>query len=227
MLCVPRSWAASPWVIERMTVILSAIWAVFGRVSLKTPPRSSCLDRCPSSPRYSIGANGLGSNVSWWAMPPGRKMWITESALGTIGPSNSSGRPAPSCGRSRRASQAEAGRRPTVMNPRRLNMPRPSHAVPFINAHLRSQGNAGATPGCGPGAAGRTVGQVREIPQAGRVRSPCGGARRPSRAGGEVGRAIRLRDARAISLRGRFGKEVAMSATSRTSPDGRDCCVYC
>ena len=38
MLCVPRSWAASPWVIDRMTVILSAIWAVCGRVSLKTSP---------------------------------------------------------------------------------------------------------------------------------------------------------------------------------------------
>ena len=30
MLCVPRSCAASPCVIERMTVILSATWAVFG-----------------------------------------------------------------------------------------------------------------------------------------------------------------------------------------------------
>ena len=85
MLCVPRSWAASPWVIERMTVILSAIWAVLGRVSQNGSP-SILVGIGFSSPRYSIGANGLGSNVSWWAMPPGRKMWMTESALAAIGP---------------------------------------------------------------------------------------------------------------------------------------------
>src|SRR5438046_4892464 len=67
MLCVPRSWAASPWVNDRMTVILSAIWAVRGSVSAKTSPSSLVLTT-PSSPRYSIGAYGLGSNVSWWAM---------------------------------------------------------------------------------------------------------------------------------------------------------------
>src|SRR6476620_10650058 len=61
MLCVPRSWAASPWVIERMTVILSAICAVLGSVSLKTSP-SSFVFTTPSSPRYSNGAYGLGSN---------------------------------------------------------------------------------------------------------------------------------------------------------------------
>jgi hypothetical protein len=38
MLCVPRSWAASPWVIERTTVILSAIDAVCGMSSPKTSP---------------------------------------------------------------------------------------------------------------------------------------------------------------------------------------------
>ena len=84
MLCVPRSWAASPWVIERMTVILSAIWAVWGSVSQNDSP-SIFVAIEPSSPRYSIGANGLGSNVSWWAIPPGRKMWMTESALAVIG----------------------------------------------------------------------------------------------------------------------------------------------
>src|SRR3982751_4377274 len=75
MLWVPRSWSASPCVIERMTVILSAMSAVFGRVWLKTSPRSFVLT-VPSGPRYSTGALGLGSNVSWWAMPPGMKMWI-------------------------------------------------------------------------------------------------------------------------------------------------------
>ena len=83
MLCVPRSWAASPCVIERMTVSLSATWAVWGSVSLNCSP-SILVGIEPISPRYSIGANGLGSNVSWWAIPPGRKMWITESALASI-----------------------------------------------------------------------------------------------------------------------------------------------
>ena len=45
MLCVPRSWAASPWVIERMTVSLSAIWAVCGRVSLNFSPSILVGDR--------------------------------------------------------------------------------------------------------------------------------------------------------------------------------------
>ncbi len=84
MLCVPRSWAASPWVIERITVSLSATWAVWGSVWLNFSP-SILVAIEPMSPRYSIGANGLGSNVSWWAIPPGRKMWITESALAVIG----------------------------------------------------------------------------------------------------------------------------------------------
>ena len=84
MLCVPRSWAASPWVIDRMTVSLSATWAVLGKVSLKNSP-SILVGMCDSSPRYSTGANGLGSNVSWWAIPPGRKMWMIESALAAIG----------------------------------------------------------------------------------------------------------------------------------------------
>src|SRR3954464_4369037 len=80
MLCVPRSWAASPWVIERQTVILSATWAVFCMNSLKTSP-SSLVFPVPSGPRYSIGASGLGSNDSWAAMPPGRKMWMIDLAL--------------------------------------------------------------------------------------------------------------------------------------------------
>ncbi len=45
MLCVPRSWAASPWVIERMTVSLSAIWAVLGSVSLNRSPSILVVDR--------------------------------------------------------------------------------------------------------------------------------------------------------------------------------------
>ena len=43
-----------------------------GSVSQNTSPVFVLI--VPSSPRYSIGANGLGSNDSWWAMPPGRKM---------------------------------------------------------------------------------------------------------------------------------------------------------
>src|SRR6185437_1811459 len=66
MLCVPRSWAASPWVIERITVSLSATCAVWGRVWQNFSP-SILVSTEPSSPRYSMGANGLGSNVSWWA----------------------------------------------------------------------------------------------------------------------------------------------------------------
>ena len=38
MLCVPRSWAASPCVIERMTVILSATLASLGSVSQNSSP---------------------------------------------------------------------------------------------------------------------------------------------------------------------------------------------
>jgi hypothetical protein len=34
------------------------------------------------SPRYSTGANGFGSQLSWWAMPPGMKMWMHASAFG-------------------------------------------------------------------------------------------------------------------------------------------------
>src|SRR4051812_37336307 len=83
MLCVPRSCAASPCVIERITVILLAIWAVLGRVWQNDSP-SILVAIAASSPRYSMGANGLGSNVSWWAIPPGRKMWMTDSALAAI-----------------------------------------------------------------------------------------------------------------------------------------------
>src|SRR5687767_727172 len=70
MLCVPRSWAASPCVIERITVILSATSAVFRICSPNTSP-SSFVFTVPNGPRYSIGALGLGSNDSWWASPPG------------------------------------------------------------------------------------------------------------------------------------------------------------
>jgi hypothetical protein len=70
MLWVPRSWSASPWVMDRMTAILSAIWAVFGRLALKTSPLSF-VGTVPRGPRYSMGALGCGSKVSWWAMPPG------------------------------------------------------------------------------------------------------------------------------------------------------------
>ena len=34
----------------------------------------------PSGPRYSVGARYLGSQVSWWAAPPGRKIWMTDLA---------------------------------------------------------------------------------------------------------------------------------------------------
>ncbi len=81
MLCVPRSCAASPWVIDRITVNLSATWAVLGRVWLNDSP-SILVAIGPKSPLYSTGANGLGSKVSWCAIPPGRKMWMIESALG-------------------------------------------------------------------------------------------------------------------------------------------------
>src|SRR5687768_1003811 len=80
MLCVPRSWAASPCVMDRQTAILSATSAVFGRHSLKNTPSSFVLMEF-ISPRYSIGAFGFGSNVSWWADPPGRKMWMTLLAF--------------------------------------------------------------------------------------------------------------------------------------------------
>ena len=79
MLCVPRSCAASPWVIERTTVILSAIFAVCLRCSEKRTP-SSFVSIDPSAPRYSTGANGFGSNVSCADQPPGRKMWISDCA---------------------------------------------------------------------------------------------------------------------------------------------------
>ena len=36
------------------------------------------------SPRYSTGAYGFGSQLSWWAMPPGMKMWMTASAFGSF-----------------------------------------------------------------------------------------------------------------------------------------------
>ena len=80
MLCVPRSWAASPWVIERTTVIRSAICAVCTSFSLKCTP-DRLVGIVPMSPRYSSGASGLGSNVSCCAQPPGSQMWITLWAV--------------------------------------------------------------------------------------------------------------------------------------------------
>jgi len=79
MLCVPRSCAASPWVMLRTTVTLSAICAVCCINSLNTSP-VIFVATVPSGPRYSMGAKGLGSNDSCAAMPPGRKMWMTDLA---------------------------------------------------------------------------------------------------------------------------------------------------
>src|SRR5690606_631334 len=80
MLCVPRSCAASPCVIDRMMVYLSAIWPSFG----SRPPMTSpvLVFTVPNSPRYSSGALGLGSKVSMWLMPPAMKMKITDCAFG-------------------------------------------------------------------------------------------------------------------------------------------------
>src|ERR687898_478070 len=83
MLWVPRSWAASPWVMERQMASLSATWAVCFRHSLKNTP-SSLVGMTAISPRYSIGAFGFGSNVSWWAAPPGKKMWMTLLAFPSL-----------------------------------------------------------------------------------------------------------------------------------------------
>src|SRR4051812_25545484 len=68
ILWVPRSCAASPWVRERMTVILSATSASCLRCSLKTSPAMRVFT-VPKGPRYSMGAYGLGSNDSCDAMP--------------------------------------------------------------------------------------------------------------------------------------------------------------
>ena len=80
MLWVPRSWAASPWVIDRTTVILSAMPAVLASFSLNCTP-VSLVSIALKSPRYSSGESGLGSNVSCWAQPPGSQMWITLLAV--------------------------------------------------------------------------------------------------------------------------------------------------
>ena len=37
-------------------------------------------DLCRVFERHSIGASGLGSHESWWAIPPGRKMWMIDWA---------------------------------------------------------------------------------------------------------------------------------------------------
>ena len=83
MLWVPRSWAASPCVIERQTEILSATFAVSFISSEKTSP-SRLVFTVPNGPLDSIGASGLGSNDSWADMPPGRKMWISDWAVAFI-----------------------------------------------------------------------------------------------------------------------------------------------
>src|SRR5947207_3595987 len=80
MLCVPRSWSASPCVIERITQILSATCAVFLRCSQKWTP-SMLVFTLLNGPRYSIGASIFGSNDSCAAMPPGRKILITDCAF--------------------------------------------------------------------------------------------------------------------------------------------------
>src|ERR1035441_7455502 len=63
----------------RMTQILSAMSAVCLSCSAKYTP-SSLVFTVPSGPRYSIGTRSLGSNDSWAAMPPGRKILITDLA---------------------------------------------------------------------------------------------------------------------------------------------------
>src|SRR5947209_20453134 len=79
MLCVPRSWAASPWVMERTTQILSAMLAVSLRCSENTSPSILVLT-VPRGPRYSRGLNGFGSHVSWAAEPPAGNMWMSLGA---------------------------------------------------------------------------------------------------------------------------------------------------
>ena len=59
MLCVPRSWAASPCVIERQIVILSATLAVCFNSSLTRTP-GTFVSMLPNGPRYSTGAYGFG-----------------------------------------------------------------------------------------------------------------------------------------------------------------------
>src|SRR3954447_6226552 len=110
MLWVPRSWAASPWVIDRQMASLSATWAVCFRHSLRKTP-SSLVWTTPISPRYSIGAFGFGSHDSWWAAPPGRKMWITDFAFPSLLGESASAR-------------ADCGRRnPSRVRPRPLIAP--------------------------------------------------------------------------------------------------------
>ena len=79
MLCVPRSCAASPCVMERMTQILSAICAVSLRCSENTSPVEVGVHGS-QRPAIFDRSSGLGSNDSWCAIPPGRKMWITDLA---------------------------------------------------------------------------------------------------------------------------------------------------
>jgi hypothetical protein len=63
MAWVPRSCAASPCVIERITVIRSAILAVSFRFSEKNTPGRLVLT-VSIGPRYSTGASVFGSNDS-------------------------------------------------------------------------------------------------------------------------------------------------------------------
>ena len=61
---------------------LSAIAAVFVHISLNYP--RDVRVNVPSGPRYSTGAYGLGSKHSWWAIPPGRKMKMTDLAVPSL-----------------------------------------------------------------------------------------------------------------------------------------------
>ena len=62
ILCVPRSCAASPWVMERMTASLSATLAVFFRFSENRSP--VLVFTVLNGPRYSAGERYFGSQVS-------------------------------------------------------------------------------------------------------------------------------------------------------------------
>ena len=119
MLCVPRSWAASPCVIERMTVILSAIWAVFGSVSQNDSPSILVGDRRQLAAVFDRGER-LGVERFLVGHAAGQEDVDDRLGLGRdrrvvlqLGPGLAAGRSRPGSGRSPTA--------PTVRNPRRLN----------------------------------------------------------------------------------------------------------
>ena len=68
-LCVPMTCPEEGCWIERTTLNRSASRASRGRISQKRIP-GSAVGMASSSPRYSAGADGLGSKVSWWLGPP-------------------------------------------------------------------------------------------------------------------------------------------------------------